>query len=259
MSSPPRPHGADAPLLSIIVPTFQEAQNLGLLVQDVTAALDRVIPTWEMIIVDDNSQDGSIDVCRSLRAAGSPVRLIVRTHTRGLSSAVMEGFRHARAPVLLVMDADLSHPAAAIPPLYFAILEGAEFAIGSRYVPGGGADDRWSMYRWLNSKVASWLAKPLVSIGDPMAGYFAFPRSLLWRCEALNPIGYKIALEMLIKSRATRICEIPIQFRTRQFGKSKLKFKQKLLYLCHLWTLYQFKFFPFLRLRRHDQGIDQFC
>lgn len=243
VSPPTQPPGSETPLLSIIVPAFQEAPNLRLLVNEISTALEGVIPAWEIIIVDDDSQDGSVEVCRSLCAEGFPMRLIVRTHARGLSSAVVEGFAHARASILLVMDADLSHPATAIPHLYFAILEGAEFAIGSRYVPGGTTDDRWNAYRWLNSKVASWLARPLVSLRDPTAGFFAFSRSLLGRCNSLNPIGYKIALELLIKSRASRILEIPIQFRTRQFGKSKLKVKQQLLYLRHLCSLYSFKFF----------------
>ena len=156
---------------------------------------------------------------------------------------MVEGFTHARGAVLLVMDADLSHPADAIPRLYQAIVEGADFAIGSRYVPGGSTDDRWSVYRWLNSKVASLLARPLVALSDPTAGFFALPRSLLSRCAQLNPVGYKIALEILVKSRAQRIQEIPIHFRTRQFGKSKLKLKQQLLYLYHLYALYKFQMF----------------
>jgi dolichol-phosphate mannosyltransferase len=155
---------------------------------------------------------------------------------------VVEGFTHARAPVLVVMDADLSHPATAIVHLYQAILDGAEFAIGSRYVPGGSTDARWSTYRWLNSRLAVWLAKPLVPLSDPTAGFFSLAQSLLWRCERLDPIGYKIALEILIKGRATRLCEIPIHFRTRQFGESKLRLKQQLLYLRHLCALYRFRF-----------------
>ena len=229
------------PQLSIIVPTFQEAQNLPLLAAEITAALAPVVAEWELIIVDDNSQDGTLEVCQQLCHDGVPVRLVVRTHARGLSSAVMEGFTHAQAPILVVMDADLSHPASAIPQMYAAILEGDEFVIGSRYVSGGSTDDQWSTYRWLNSKVAACLAKPLVSLRDPMAGFFAVPRSLLERCERLNPIGYKIALEILIKSRATRVREIPIHFRDRQFGESKLQLKQQLLYLQHLYMLYRFR------------------
>ena len=230
------------PAVSIVVPTYQEAVNLRRLVNEIAAALEQTIPDWELIIVDDDSRDGCVEICQALRAEQQPVRLAVRTHARGLSSAVVEGFRYARAPVLLVMDADLSHPASVIPDLYAAILEGAEFAIGSRYVSGGGTDDRWNHYRWLNSKVAAWLARPLIPLSDPTAGFFAFPHSLLGRCESLNPIGYKIALEILIKSRATHVREIPIQFRTRQFGKSKLKLRQQLLYLRHLVSLYRFKF-----------------
>ena len=232
----------EMPQLSIIVPTFQEVSNLPLLVAEITSAVAPMLPDWEVIIVDDNSQDGSVEVCEQLRDEGTPIRIVVRTNARGLSSAVVEGFTHARAPVLLVMDADLSHPADAIPRLYTAIIEGADFAIGSRYIPGGSTDDRWSAYRWLNSKVASVLAKPLASLSDPTAGFFALPRALLGQCAPLNPVGYKIALEILIKSRACRIQEIPIHFRTRRFGKSKLKLKQQVLYLSHLYALYRFKF-----------------
>jgi dolichol-phosphate mannosyltransferase len=232
----------EIPQLSIIVPTFQEVANLPLLVAEITAAVAPLMADWEVIIIDDNSQDGSVEVCQRLRDAGAPLKIVVRTNARGLSSAVVEGFAHTQAPVLLVMDADLSHPADAIPRLYTAVIEGADFVIGSRYIPGGSTDDRWSAYRWLNSKVASVLAKPLVSLSDPTAGFFAFPRSLLGQCARLNPVGYKIALEILVKSRACRIQEIPIHFRTRRFGKSKLKLKQQLLYISHLYSLYRFKF-----------------
>jgi dolichol-phosphate mannosyltransferase len=235
---------SESPQLSIIVPTYHEAENLPLLVHEVAAALQPVMHSWEIIIVDDNSQDGTVDVCQTLQTEGFPLRLVVRTNARGLSSAVVEGFAHAQAPILLVMDADLSHPATIIPQMYRAIWEGAEFASGSRYVPGGGTDDKWSWYRWLNSKVAVWLARPLVSLQDPSTGFFALPRSLLQRCPPLSPIGYKIALEILVKSGAKNLREIPIVFRTRRLGHSKLQLKQQLLYLRHLCSLYKFKFFP---------------
>jgi dolichol-phosphate mannosyltransferase len=245
----------DEPQLSIVIPTFQEAPNLRSLAYGISSVLRPVLSTWEIVIIDDNSQDGSVEICRALRAEGMPIRLVIRPYARGLSSAVVEGFAHAQAPVLLVMDADLSHPASAIPLLYQTILEGADFAIGSRYVSGGSTDERWSTYRWLNSKVAAWLAKPLVPLHDPTAGFFAFSRSLLGECDSIDPIGYKIALEILVKSGATLIREVPIHFSTRQFGKSKLKLKQQFLYLCHLYSLYRFKFFQTAPRRQSAKAI----
>ncbi|MGQ4809042.1 Bifunctional apolipoprotein N-acyltransferase/polyprenol monophosphomannose synthase [Candidatus Entotheonellaceae bacterium PAL068K] len=230
----------DRPQLSIIVPTFQESLNLPPLAIAISAALAQVIPAWELIVVDDDSRDATVEVCETLYAKGVPITLVIRTGERGLATAVLQGFVYARAPVLVVMDADLSHPAAAIPKLYRAITDGAEFAIGSRYTSGGSTDDRWTLYRWFNSKVASLLARPLASLSDPMSGFFALPRSLLQQCASLTPVGYKIALEILVKSRAKNIQEIPIHFRSRQYGKSKLTLGQKLLYLRHLSSLYKY-------------------
>jgi dolichol-phosphate mannosyltransferase len=139
------------------------------------------------------------------------------------------------------MDADLSHMPTAIPIFYEAIQSGAEFVIGSRYISGGSTDDKWTVYRYLNSKVASLLARPLVSLSDPMSGYFALPRSLMERCDELSPVGYKIGLEIIIKCKPMNLKEIPIHFRTRMLGESKLSVKQQALYLIHLYYLYKHK------------------
>lgn len=231
----------DNPKISIIVPAFMEAPNIPILVKEISEVLEPVILEWELIVVDDNSLDGTVGACDSLRRQGLPLKLVVRKNKRGLATAVLEGFKEAKAPVFVVMDADLSHPPAAIPLLYQAIQNGADFAIGSRYIAGGGTDDKWTVYRYLNSKIASLLARPLTAVKDPMSGFFALSRTLWERCEDISPVGYKIGLEILVKCKPQNIKEIPIQFRSRVFGESKLSIKQQLLYLSHLRSLFVYK------------------
>ena len=230
-----------SPTLSIITPTLKEAANILFFAKDVSSALDPVIPQWELIIVDDNSQDGIVDICARLQHQGLPIRLVVRKDKLGLATAVLEGFKIARANILVVMDADLSHRGEDILKLNEAINNGAEFAIGSRYISGGSTDDKWTVYRFINSKVASLLARPLVDVSDPMSGFFAVSRPLLRRSGSLSPMGYKIGLEIIVKCKPHPIKEVPIHFRTRVRGKSKLTLKQQLLYLSHLYALYRFE------------------
>lgn len=231
----------DNPKISIIVPAFMEAPNIPILVKEISEVLEPVILEWELIVVDDNSLDGTVGACDSLRRQGLPLKLVVRKNKRGLATAVLEGFKEAKAPVFVVMDADLSHPPAAIPLLYQAIQNSADFAIGSRYIADGGTDDKWTVYRYLNSKIASLLARPLTAVRDPMSGFFALSRTLWERCEDISPVGYKIGLEILVKCKPQNIKEIPIQFRSRVFGESKLSIKQQLLYLSHLRSLFVYK------------------
>jgi dolichol-phosphate mannosyltransferase len=239
----------DNPKISIIVPTFMEVLNIPILVREISEVLEPVIPEWELIIVDDNSLDGTDSACNTLRKKGFPVKLVVRKNERGLATAVIEGFTWAKAPVFVVMDADLSHMPAAIPIFYKAIQDGAELVLGSRYIAGGSTDDKWTVYRYLNSKIASLLARPLVSVSDPMSGFFALPRSLLEQCDELSPLGYKIGLEILIKCKPRNLKEVPIHFRTRVYGESKLSIKQQLLYLSHLGLLFGYKWKSYKLLR----------
>ncbi len=233
----------DSPKLSIVVPTLREAMNIPILVREISANLEHAIPEWELIVVDDNSEDGTVGVCDRLRKQGIPLKLIVRTNERGLATAVLEGFKHARAAVFVVMDADLSHPPNVIPVLYREVRQGADFVLGSRYIEGGGTDDRWTFYRYFNSKCASLLARGLVSISDPMSGFFALPRFLWEQAGDLSPVGYKIGLELIVKGKPKNLKEVPIHFRTRRIGESKLTIKQQLLYLSHLHSLYRCKWF----------------
>ena len=237
------------PELSIIVPTLEEASNIPILAAEISLALKSVVSRWELIIVDDDSRDGTLEVCERLITQGTPLQLVIRNNERGLATAVIEGFSRAKAPIWVVMDADLSHNPVFIPMFYEAIRHGSEFVLGSRYLPGGGTDDKWTVYRFLNSKIATLLALPLVSTSDPMSGFFALPRSLWKRCPDLSPVGYKIALEIMVKCKPQKLTEIPIYFRSRTLGKSKLNIKQQILYLMHLGGLYRYKWFADRRLK----------
>ena len=230
-----------ADLISIIVPTFQESANLRLLTGRIFTALQAASLSGELIIVDDDSRDGTDAVVDEL-AKTYPIRLVVRQNERGLSGAVLRGFEESRGDTLLVMDADLSHPPERIPAVVAPIRDGtADFVIGSRYVKGGKTV-HWGWLRKLNSLVATWLAFPLARVRDPMAGFFSLRRKTWKQADRLNPIGYKIGLELLVKGRCRRVVEVPIEFSDRLHGQSKLTMRQQYLYLVHLARLYRYRF-----------------
>lgn len=230
------------------MPTYREALNLPLLIDRVAAVAREQALAIEMIVVDDDSRDGSLEI---VRARPEPwVRILVRNGERGLGSAVLEGMRRASGDVLVCMDADLSHPPEALPAMLAKLDEGADCVIGSRYAPGGSTSHDWGFLRWLNSRVATALARPLTHVTDPMAGYFALRRETLARGQDLDPIGYKICLELVVKCRCERVVEIPIHFEDRRYGESKLTLRQQLLFLKHLRRLYAFKYGPWSPVSR---------
>eukprot|EP01137_Pigoraptor_chileana_P008615 Opistho-2@55706 len=175
----------EAPLkteVSIIVPTFKEAENVKMLCERIFSVCREAGISAELIIVDDNSEDGT-DVAVSELAVEYPVRLHTRRHARGLSSAVLLGFELAKYDTLVVMDADLSHPPETIPAIVQPILNGeVEFALGSRYTEGGGTKD-WPLHRRIISYGATVLARPLVAVSDPMSGFFWYQA---WHLAAGN-------------------------------------------------------------------------
>lgn len=232
--------------VSIVIPTYRERDNLPALASRLSALKDDAIPELEVLIVDDDSRDGSAEW---VNEHGPPfMRLITRTGPRGLSPAVVEGLRQARHPVVVVMDADLSHPPDRIPQMILALEAGQELALGSRYVPGGSTDDDWGIFRWLNSRVATWLARPLTDARDPMSGFFALRKADIERASSsLNPIGYKIGLELIVKCEIENVGEVPIHFADRKAGESKLTLSEQLKYLVHLQRLYRYKYAGFTR------------
>ena len=211
----------------VVVPTLNEAENVAALVEHIM----RVAPgCGEIIVVDDGSVDGTRDLVRGL-AAAYPVRLVERNApTLGLSGAVMAGARLADGEVLVVMDADLSHPPEAIPNLLQPLLDGrADMVIGSRYVRGGTTPG-WPLYRKAMSRLAAAMAYPLTGVHDSMCGFFAIRRSLLLEL-APAATGFKIAFETIARGgKRLRVLEVPIAFRDRARGQSKMSFGVALLF-----------------------------
>lgn len=228
------------PEVSIIVPALNEAANLTPLAERIAAAMAG--RAYEILIIDDNSQDATPQVCQEL-SGRFPLRLIVRTQPKnGLGGAVLHGFEQARGGIFVVMDADLQHPPEKLPELIQPLLEGrADFVLGSRHVPGGSTGERWGAFRKLNSWVATVLARPFSGpVHDPMSGFFALRRETFARGQRLQPLGYKIGLELMCKCKVQQVVEVPIHFAERSAGQSKLSLREQFRYLEHLSRLYDF-------------------
>jgi dolichol-phosphate mannosyltransferase len=208
--------------VSIIVSTLNEAENIAPLVAQITAT---GVPFCEILFVDNNSTDATRHMIRTL-AATHPIRLIEQDHAEcGLAAAVMSGALAAQGEVLVVMDADLSHPPERIKDLLAPLFTGAaDMAIGSRYVPGGSTPG-WPRWRLLLSRTGAVLAYPLTGVHDSISGFFAIGRSRLLEYASPPPAGFKIVFETIVRSsRRLRVVEIPIAFRNRVRGKSKMSF-----------------------------------
>jgi len=228
--------------VSIVIPTYREAPNVRALVNRICAAMSGVTCPYEILIVDDDSRDGTDRVVHELSGPDCPLRMIARVGERDLSSAVLRGFSEATGDILICMDADLSHPPEAIPTLLDCLCQpGVELVLGSRYFPGGSADEKWGVIRAINSTVATALARPFTSVKDPMSGFFAVHRAVYRRSAFLRPIGYKIALELIVKCGCSIIREVPIHFAARQAGQSKLTLIEQIKFLRHLGRLLCFK------------------
>jgi dolichol-phosphate mannosyltransferase len=229
----------DAAGFSIIIPTYREVDNLAALAKRL-ASVDFHAQSFEVLLMDDNSQDGSVELVNQLRVNYPWLRLIVRQGRRDLSQSIMDGFQMARYPIVLTMDADLSHPPEAIPAM-LSVLENevVDMVIGSRYMDGGSSDVKWPLHRRLISRAAALSASLLLlsKVYDPLSGFIAFRKSLLEKGDALSPIGWKLGLEIMIKCRCRQIREIPIHFSQRYRGSSKLNLKISFDYLRHLFHL----------------------
>ncbi|HVP95686.1 glycosyltransferase family 2 protein [Methanoregula sp.] len=208
--------------LTVIIPTFKEESNIGTIVESVDAVFLQNGINGEILIVDDNSPDRTIERVRDLQKSKPHLSLVVRTEDPGLSQSVVEGFHRAQSDIFLVMDADLSHPPALIPVMLTEIRDGSDIVIGSRYMKGGGIK-KWPLKRRIISMGATFLGRLLFpEIHDPVSGFFAVKKDVVVSAP-LKPKGYKILLEVLGKGMWREAKEIPFEFVDRATGSSKLK------------------------------------
>ena len=221
--------------ISVVVPTYNEAESLPQLAQRLFAALDAAGLQGELVVVDDSSPDGTGDVAERL-AGQHPMQVLHRPPKSGLASAVSDGMARARGDILVVMDADLSHPPEVVPQLVQAVASGeAELAVGSRYVPGGGVAN-WPWHRRFVSWFANQLARPFVPMRDATSGFFALKRDVV-QGVTLDAIGFKIGLEVMARGRYRRFKEVPYTFEDRRYGQSKFGTKEVRHYLQQLGRL----------------------
>ncbi|MFW5816375.1 MAG: glycosyltransferase family 39 protein [Wenzhouxiangella sp.] len=228
----PQSAPTSAPAVAIIVPTLNEADNIDRLLDAIRTAMAEREP-YEVLIVDDASRDGTVERARAWQDRMN-VRVIERDAPPDLSGAVLDGARAARAPWVVVMDADGSHPPDSIPALLDPLLAGShDLTVGSRHAEGGRTEG-WPWQRHLTSGVATLLAWPFTEVRDPMAGFFATSRARLLGLQT-QTAGYKILLELLVQGGdRIRTLEVPIRFVDRQHGQSKLGLNQQMTYLKRL-------------------------
>ena len=226
--------------VSVVLPTYNESESLPRIIPRIVAALRGAGLSPEVIVVDDNSPDGTAEVARGL-ASEHPVRTIHRTTERGLATAVLAGFAASEATVCVVMDADGSHPVEALGEMVRVVRDGhADIAVGSRHVPGGGSRD-WPLISRVKSRLAALPTRALTHLTDPTSGFMAVRRTLLDRL-ALDPVGWKIVLEVVVKAHPARVVEVPIVFADREAGVSKQSLRVALQYARHLEKLYAHRY-----------------
>lgn len=236
--------------LSVIVPTYNETLNVRPLCERLFAALRKANPDLqaELLFVDDESEGSkkTVEIVKALAKEGFPVDIHCRKRHegRGLSSAVLLGFGKAKFETILCMDADLQHEPEAVYSVALPVLQGkAEFTVGSRYCGGGGFGFDWALHRKLISSTATLLAYGVSRSTDPMSGFFCTTRTVLARgAKSINPIGFKIGLEVMARCRAEPVVDVPITFQSRIAGESKLTMKQNIQYIQQLAALYWDRF-----------------
>ena len=228
--------------VALIIPTFREAGNISVLIGRVRAVMSEAGVDYEIVVVDDDSEDGIEGAVAD--AGGARVRLLVRKGKRGLSGAVLHGWMHTDAAIVGVMDADLQHPPELLPELISEMARGCDVAIGSRYAAGGKLGS-WGLIRKMVSAAAVWVTWPIqrpgVRVKDPMSGFFFVRRDCL-RGIAFQEEGFKLLLEILVRGRVGSVHEVPFVFGSRLRGGSKANLGVALNYARLLARLYKCRF-----------------
>ncbi len=223
---------------ALAIPTLNEAGNIEPLLTRVHSALEPLSISYEIIVVDDGSQDGTQEAVRRCASADSRVKLLVRNNQKGLAGAVIHGWQHSDAEWLGVMDADLQHPPEVLPLLLAAVEQGADIAIGSRYTQQTRVEG-WNFFRQAVSRFSTWVTVPFqrkIRVKDPMSGFFIVRRECIEGVE-LQPQGFKILLEILVRGRIRSATEVPFQFGLRHAGESKADVTVALHYFSLLGKL----------------------
>lgn len=235
----------------MVVPTYNEKDRLAELVSRLFDAADANHIALELVVVDDNSPDGTGRVADEL-AASRRMKVIHRAGKLGLGTAVVEGFGAATADIVGVMDADFSHPPALVPKMLAAFrATQADVLVASRYIPGGSTPS-WPWKRRLLSRVACLLARPLSPIRDAASGFFLIRRQIAQRVT-IKAGGFKICLELIVRAWPTRLVEVPYQFDDRELGESKMSTREASGYLVQLKDLYLLRWSTRGQPRRHYQ------
>jgi dolichol-phosphate mannosyltransferase len=221
---------------TIVIPTYNERDRIGVLLGRLFDACDREGLALEVVIVDDNSADGTGAVADQW-ACQRRVRVIHRAGKLGLGTAVLEGFAAARTEVVGVMDGDLSHPPELLPKLFRTIEDGFDLVVASRYVRGGGTSN-FPIGRWLLSRAGCWLARPLTPVRDAMSGFFLVRRTRLDEFRT-SVKGFKIGLELFVRSQPRRLAEVGYVFVGRTAGESKMSVAEATGFLRQLLSLYR--------------------
>ncbi len=231
--------------VSIIIPTYNESQNILKILKSIGDILPKNILA-EAIVIDDNSPDGTGKIVENYlkdfkKITGYTIDVIHRTAKKGLSSAILNGIQQAKGDTIVVMDSDFSHPPQIIPRMLETLRKyRCDIVVASRYVKGGKISG-WPLKRKLLSKFATVIAKKGlgVSPADPMSGFFAFKRPIIKGLK-FDAIGFKMLLEILVKTKGVKVWEIPYTFTDRQFGSSKVTLSTVIDYAKSVWKLYRF-------------------
>lgn len=235
--------------LTLVIPTLHEVGSLKRLLDHVRNFLSSTPLAFEILVVDDDSQDGTEELVNAISAQDARVKLAVRKGERGLSGAILHGWQICDSTILGVMDADLQHPPDILPRLVDEILRGNDIVIGSRYVSGGCIGD-WNPLRRLISAMAVWITYPIQPghrvAHDPMSGFFMVRRQCVEGIE-FQTTGFKLLLEVLVRGRIRSLHEVPIAFGRRSAGFSKANLRTAWNYLQLLARLYSVRLFRIFR------------